>query len=390
MNLDTRTIMVMFSILNLMFAGLLELAGLRAGNILGIRQWAFANLCLSLGFGLAYFVNIHTPSHNWAIVFGAMLVAANVGLQFAGIQAFRDVRSDWRISSLFVVVVFFLNLWFAVLHSDNNARSIANSILLAIGYAACARALMINSEPSLKIAYWFTGISFVVLVVALLVRAMGIWLSPLENHALYENSPLNSLSFFVGCIVQLCVTCGFILMLNFRLIEDIQKTASRDVLTGAFNRRRLEEEAERQWAHCSRTGGTLAIMMIDVDNFKSVNDNYGHPAGDEVLRRLALVAQSSIRADDFLARYGGEEFCILLPSTTEKDAFLLAERLRGIYAAAAIEFGGNSIKSTISIGVADLSHVGLEFSSLVAAADQALYRAKQKGRNRVVSHSTMD
>jgi diguanylate cyclase (GGDEF)-like protein len=390
MNLDTRTIMVMFSILNLMFAGLLELAGLRAGNILGIRHWAFANLCFGLGLGLAYFVNIHTPWHNWAIVFGATLVAAGIGLQFTGIQAFKGGRSDWRITSFFVVVVFFQSLWLAVLHPDISARSIANSILFAMGNAACARALFIGSEHPLKIAYGFTGMSFAILVMVLLIRAMVIWSTPSGTYGLYENIPLNSLSFFIGNIVQLCVTCGFILMLNYRLIADIQKTASRDVLTGAFSRRRLEEEADRQWAHCSRTGDTLAIMMIDVDYFKSVNDTYGHPAGDEVLRRLALVAQSSIRADDFLARYGGEEFCILLPSTTEEDALLLAERLRGIYAAATIEFGGNSMKSTISIGVADSTHAGLEFSSLVTAADQALYRAKQEGRNRVVSHSTMD
>jgi len=391
MGLDNRTIMVMFAMLTLMFSGLLALAGLHAGSVSGIRQWAVANLCISLGLGLAYFYNIHTPGHDWALVLGSTLIAAGVSLQFTGIQAFKDNRSNWRIASLIVGVAFFQSIWFAVLHPDINARSIVNSLLFATVYAACARELLISIEPPLKTAYWFTGISFAVLSVVMLVRVMVIWLSYPEVYGLFGNMPLNPMSFFIGCMVQLCVTFGFVLMLDYRLVVDLQKIASRDMLTGALNRYRLEEEAERLWARCSRTGDMLAIMMIDVDHFKSVNDRYGHMAGDEVLRRLAVIAQASIRTDDYFARYGGEEFCVLLPSTTEKEALLLAERLRESYAAMAMtmSFGGETLKSTISIGVADSTQVGLQFSSLVAAADQALYRAKQEGRNRVVSHSAM-
>lgn len=391
MGLDIRTIMVMFSMLALMFAGLLELAGLHAGSIRGVRQWAVANLCIGLGLGLAYFFSsIFIHGYIWAVILGATLVATGISLQFTGIQAFKEERSNWRIVLLIVGAVFCQNVWFGVLHPDISARSIANSLVFAMGYAACARALLISIEPPLKTAYWFTGLSFVALVGVMLVRGMVIWQSPPGTYGLYVNIPLNPLSFFIAGIVQLCVTFGFVLMLNYRLVADIQKLASRDVLTGAFNRRRLEEEAVHQWARYARTGNALAIMMIDVDHFKSINDSYGHPTGDEVLRRLAAIAQTSIRTDDYFARYGGEEFCILLPSTTEQEALVLAERLRASYAAVVMEFSGKTLKSTISIGVADSTHVGQEFSSLVAAADQALYRAKQKGRNRVVSYSTMD
>jgi diguanylate cyclase len=129
--------------------------------------------------------------------------------------------------------------------------------------------------------------------------------------------------------------------------------------------------------------------MIDVDHFKSVNDKFGHPVGDEVLRRLVAVAEHSVRGDDYFARYGGEEFCVLLPTTNEEAASGLAERLRQAYADIKMEFGGKIFHSTISIGVADSLHVGSEFSALIAAADQALYRAKESGRNRVVAFSTL-
>jgi diguanylate cyclase (GGDEF)-like protein len=389
MDLDIRTIMVMFAMLALMFFGLLELAGLHVGNIRGVRQWAVANLCISLGLSFAYLYTYPVAEHHWTMVLGATLIATGISLQLSGIQAFKEERSDFRIVLLIVGVAFFQNVWFGPLHPDINSRAIANSFLFAIVYAACARALLIKIEPPLKTAYWFTGLSFVVLAVLMLVRGLIIWKSPSGSYGLYVNMPLNPLSFFISCMIQLCVTFGFLLMLNYRLIIDLQKIASRDALTGAFNRRRLEEEATRLKARCIRSGETLAVMMIDIDHFKSINDLYGHPVGDEVLRRLANIAQTCIRPDDYFARYGGEEFCILLCSTTENEAWELAERLRQVYAKSTLNIGEKSINITVSIGVADSTLIGLEFTSLVSAADQALYRAKQEGRNQVISYSNL-
>jgi diguanylate cyclase (GGDEF)-like protein len=389
MGLDIRTIMVMIAMMTLMFGVLLELAGLHAGNIRGVRQWAVANLCFSLGLSLAYFYTLPSVGHGWAVVAGATLVGMGIGLQFTGIQAFKETRNYWPVVVLMVGLVFIMNLWFAVIRPDVAARAIANSLVFAIGYAACARALLIRIEPPLRTAYWFTGLCFALLVLVMLARAAMIWISPPGSYWLYADMPVNPTSFFIACIVLLCVTFGFVLMLNYRLFMDIQKLASRDVLTGAFNRRRLQEEAVRQRARWLRTGEPLSIMMIDVDHFKSINDRYGHPIGDEVLRRLVAIAQTSIRPDDHLARYGGEEFCILLPSTTEQAALNVAERLRAHYEAMTIDLADQILNSTISIGVADSTHAGFEFTSLVAAADAALYRAKQQGRNRVVAYSSM-
>ncbi len=392
MGMDIRTIMVMFSMLAFMFFMLfmfLEVAGLHVGSIRGVRQWAVANLCISLGLSLSYFYAYLMPGSNWAIVLGAMLIVSGISLQFTGIQAFKEERSDWRIVLLIICVALFQNVWFGILHPDISARAIANSFLFSIIYAACAHALLIRAEPPLRTAYWFTGLSFAVLAVVMLVRGVVIWRSLPESYGLYVNTPLNPVSFFTACMIQLCVTFGFLLMLNYRLITDLQKIASRDALTGALNRRRLEEEATRLKAHCLRTGDTLAVMMIDIDHFKSINDRYGHPVGDEVPRRLADIGQASIRPDDYFARYGGEEFCILLCSTTENEAWELAERLRRDYAQFTLNVGEKSVNITVSIGVVDSTFIGLEFASLVSAADQALYRAKQAGRNQVVSYSSL-
>ena len=389
MSLDVRTIMVTFAMLAFMFFCLLELAGLHVGNIRGVRQWAVANLCISLGLGFAYLYTNASPGYNWAFVLGATCIATGVSLQFTGIQAFKDKPSDWRIALLFVGIFFFQSIWFGILHPDIHSRSMANSLLFALAYAACARALFIQVEAPLKTAYWFTGFSFLVLAAVMLARGVTIWLAPPENYGLYVNRPLNSFTFIIACLIQFCVTFGFILMLNYRLIADLHNIASRDALTGALNRRRLEDDATRLKARCMRTGETLAIMMIDIDLFKSINDRFGHPVGDEVLRSFADIAQKSIRPEDYFARYGGEEFCMLLTSTTESEAWELAERLRTAYSNFKFEFGKDSLNVTVSIGVADSTSVGLDFSALVLAADQVLYRAKQDGRNRVVSFSSM-
>lgn len=182
---------------------------------------------------------------------------------------------------------------------------------------------------------------------------------------------------------------GFVLMLDYRLVGKLGKLATLDPLTGAFNRRLLEEEASRLQARSTRSGSPMAVMMIDVDRFKDVNDHYGHQVGDRVLQLLAKTIETEIRTGDYFARYGGEEFCILLPSTLEDEAYVLAERLRIAYADRTSLFEGKPLRSTLSIGIADSIDVGTEFNLLLQAADQALYDAKKTGRNKVVRHTEL-
>ncbi len=388
MALDIRTMMVMLSALSVLFSALLMLAGLHDNNTRGVQHWAAGSLCIGLGLGFSYSdMGLDRIS---MLLSGSTLMAVAIGLQFNGIQIFKTGRCNLYIPWLLAGIVFIQSIWFVVFYPDIHARVVANSLAFAIGNAACARALFIRIAQPLRTAYWFTGASFAVVATMFLARAVVIFLAPPDTYSLYAQTPINPATFFIGSMAQMCMAFGFVLMLNYRLATDLQKLASTDMLTGALNRRSLEQEAVRLSARCKRTGDTLALMMIDIDHFKSVNDRFGHPVGDEVLRRLAAVAQKTIRSDDYFARYGGEEFCILLPSTLEKDAWILADRLRQTYACMAMEFGGETLRSTISIGVSDSTHTGVEFDSLIAAADQAMYRAKQQGRNRVMLHSSLN
>jgi diguanylate cyclase (GGDEF)-like protein len=389
MGLDVRTIMVMFAMLAFMFFCLFELAGLRVGRIRGVRQWAVANLCIGLGFSLSYFFGRTTPGHDWAVVIGVTLIATGACLQLTGIQAFKEQPTHWRLVMLFIGVILCQSIWFNVVHPDFHIRAIVNSFFFFFIYAVCARVLLVKTEASLRVSYWFTGVSFAFMAMVMLARGVIITQSPDQSIGLHVNTAINTMPFIIGCLVQFCIAFGLLLMLNHRLIADVYQMASRDALTGTLNRRRIEEDALRLRARCMRTGETLAIMMIDIDFFKTINDRYGHPAGDKVLCSLAEIAQNSIRPDDYFARYGGEEFCMLLTATTEKEAFELAERLRLAFAEFTLTLGKDRINVTVSIGVADSNDIGLVFEDLVKAADQALYRAKQKGRNQVITYSSM-
>lgn len=386
MNLDLRTMILMISALSLLFACLLTLVGLHAGKTRGVRKWAMGSLCI--GFGLAFsYSQFSLPANPWALVWGAVLILMGTGFQFNGIQAFKTGRCNSYIPGAIAGLAFCQGVWFTIIHPDVHSRVIANSLLFFVINAACAHALFIRIDQPLRTAYWFTGSSFAVASIMFLARAIIVFLSPANTYTLYSQVPLNSTSFFIGSMTQMSIVFGFVLMLNYKLTADHQKLASTDTLTGAMNRRSMEQEANRLLTHCARTGESLAIMMIDVDHFKSINDCYGHLVGDEVLKHLTMMTQNSIRNCDYLARYGGEEFCILLPASLEKDAWKLADRLRQNFATTPIELSGKSLSSTISIGIADSKHTGLNLTSLIVAADQAMYRAKRDGRNQVALYS---
>ncbi len=166
--------------------------------------------------------------------------------------------------------------------------------------------------------------------------------------------------------------------------EILREQSIRDPLTNLFNRRFLDESLDRELARARRDGVPLAVLMIDIDHFKRLNDTHGHPAGDEVIRRLGKLLRSGARGGDLPCRYGGEEFLLVLPNITAATAAERAEQWRAAFAGECVRVGERVIQSTISIGVAIFPWHGDCRETLIRAADDALYAAKRAGRNRVV------
>lgn len=176
--------------------------------------------------------------------------------------------------------------------------------------------------------------------------------------------------------------CG-IAIKNAEYVRHISQMAFLDGLTGIFNRRHFEAKICDEVERSIRYGGRWSVIMIDIDHFKRVNDEFGHLLGDEVLRQVGQIFAQHIRKPDILCRYGGEEFAILLPSTRGEAAVAVADKLRRLVEE--YQFPGVPRRVTISAGVADFGAHGSSRDDLVQAADEALYQAKQGGRNRVVA-----
>jgi two-component system cell cycle response regulator len=170
-------------------------------------------------------------------------------------------------------------------------------------------------------------------------------------------------------------------------VQNSIEMAITDALTGLHNRRYMETHLATLAEQASSRGKPLALMMLDIDFFKVINDNYGHDAGDDVLREFAVRIRKSIRGIDLACRYGGEEFVIVMPETDLHVAGMVAERLRRSIAGEtfAVNKGANRIEVTISIGLSTLDRKGEPVADVLKRADTALYRAKHDGRNRVVS-----
>lgn len=159
--------------------------------------------------------------------------------------------------------------------------------------------------------------------------------------------------------------------------------ALTDPLTGLFNRREFMHRMTTELERATRYGHPMVLLLLDLDHFKRVNDNFGHPAGDLLLQNLAQVLRQQLRQGDLVARYGGEEFVALLPETTREAALATAERIRQAVAELVLPVAEAALRVTVSIGCAELAATTTQGEALFAAADRALYRAKAEGRNRV-------
>jgi diguanylate cyclase (GGDEF)-like protein len=164
--------------------------------------------------------------------------------------------------------------------------------------------------------------------------------------------------------------------------EKLAMLSVTDKLTGLLNRGAWENLVIAEFERYCRYGQTTSLVMFDIDHFKKVNDTYGHPAGDEVIKHTAAITKSNLRQSDSPGRYGGEEFGIILPETESKDAFTICERIRESIAKSIVETNVAPIQYTISMGIAQLTAGPESHMEWLQQADEALYKAKEGGRNK--------
>jgi diguanylate cyclase (GGDEF)-like protein len=379
MELDPRTLIVA----SLLTAGLMGAVSLAFATIRGssrfIGRWGLAMLLLAAGLlGLA----LRGAVPDWisialanATILAALVIAhRSLRLFFGG--APRDLLG-WGLT----LALFAYLLVYSALIPSMVARSVAIAVAIAIVMARAAFLLRSRAPAASRLSCRFTEFVFWAAGATALTRAAFTLLAGSEN--LMEPSLLNSATFLAYAAFTMVTTLGVMWMDIETLQAELVHAAQYDSLTNIFNRGTFLAECEREVSRSSRGGAAFSLAIFDLDHFKQVNDRYGHPAGDQVLKAFAEVMRSGIRKYDTVGRYGGEEFALLMPQTGKDTAVRVAERIRQALEARGVNVEVGRIDVTVSAGVATYGADGEVWDSLLSAADTALYEAKNAGRNRV-------
>ncbi len=346
----------------------------------GMAYWALGLLAHTMAYLL---FAMRGQISDWlSVVLGNVLLSSVFALFAEGVFQFQRRRPPrWLLWS----PVFLVPVLFSVLLQWYLARVVAGVLIFVFQSLVVVAAVLQKRKETVGAGQYFLVTGFLLLIAMMLLQGVGVVLHRDEIKSVLSPHWLPSLVFLVSALCTVVVSLGLILMAKERADERNRGLAMRDELTGLINRRSLLEALAQQLAVARRHGQPLALLMIDIDFFKLVNDTHGHLSGDKVLKGVAQAIAARTRAQDLPGRLGGEEFLVILPNTNVQGAVQLAEILRQAVETTKFQsVSGEPIAITISIGVCEQSQfTAPQCDDMVSAADQAMYLAKQNGRNRV-------
>ena len=348
----------------------------------GLQYWAGALLLSAAAHGLLLlYGRIPTVA---SVVLGNVLLSATLAGFLMAVRCFHGLalQAGW---SLLVVLV--VGLLMFVFQNDFASRVVVSGLSLGAQTGWVLWVLLRHQPPRSQgggRGALLLACGMAVIMSTMFLRSGAALFFSLNIASILQGNLVQTLTFMVSFMATLVTSFGFVFMVKECADAANVRLAAQDVLTGAANRRSLMLALERELASAQRQQLPLSILMLDIDHFKRVNDQYGHLAGDQVLRHMVAVVGQRLRPQDLLGRYGGEEFLLLLPHTDEQGAQQLAWQLCEAVQATPCDWRGQSIAVTTSIGVASYRPgMSADWEALLQAADKALYRAKDNGRNRV-------
>lgn len=374
--IEPRTLAFIISVLTALSA--LILLAMRqsfSATVRGVNSWTIG-IWIFLICSLLF--NFRGQLHPlFSVVLANLLLIISLLLMISGLLHYHGRRLRHHgLIGIATVVFTTVIVWFTLIQPNFQFRlvfvaGILAFILAGLGYLA------LHGRP-VTTGRVVTGAAFLLGAVTCFLRALSVTLNFDRPNTFFDLSSLQvlylgafSVTFFIG-------TLGFILMINERLREILQYNAEHDELSAALTRRAFFEKTEAELSNSRKSGKPVSVLILDLDNFKQINDAYGHHFGDQVIVDFCDTVRSVLRPNDVLGRYGGEEFVVLLPETDSGAAIKIAERIR-----TALHRPRNLPPYTASVGVATTPTEVENTDSLLIRADKALYRAKGQGRDRI-------
>ena len=311
---------------------------------------------------------------------GTMLVFA-AGLAAMGIKEFYNEPVKWRGTALITGLTFAGMALFLFGYDSETMRVVIYSTGQSLPLALTLKLLMSKHDGRVSPGARLAGMVTIIILTIYTARAVSKLFGG-EVSFSHFNAP-QSIMILALMFLSMAWNFGFLLMAIDRLRNEVADLALLDDLTGVGNRRQLLQRLTEECARSNRSSQPFALLVVDLDNFKMINDTHGHAAGDACLQHFTLMAQTRLRPGDLLARTGGDEFCIMLPASTLREGAMIARRIVEVCREDAAGCAGTEVPLSVSIGIAQWTReIGILPDRLIAAADHALYVAKKEGRDR--------
>ncbi len=343
-------------------------------SIQGLTEWNWSVILLTLALPL-YLFRGYIPDFMSIVVANTFVLVCFMMMNM-GTRKFSGSAPRYKRSAvaLYIAVYVLWFVWFTYMQPSINMRAAGLSLFTLVAtmdqLMIAAKKLARSPGRSMLIA------ALLGLIITRIIRLMSMLLGYDQPANILDTTPSQLIFLAAPAVMIPLATVSYIMLASEKLNSELEFMIQHDDLTGCLNKKAIMRELEREAIRANRYQHALSIMVIDIDDFKNINDVYGHLAGDKVLVDFTQKTKESIRKIDLLGRFGGDEFVVVMPQITAQQALLLADRL---HEAAALS---RPIPWTVSIGVSEWRGVGDTLDDLFARADQSLYTSKQLGKNR--------
>ncbi|MBS1801614.1 MAG: GGDEF domain-containing protein [Acidobacteria bacterium] len=382
--MDTTTLVLANGLLFALYAGVMLVNARIVGGTRGAMWFAGANLLRGASMLLVGVEWMDLTPARYAAAISAMFAVVGALMLH---QAFADLLERGElmrgVQVALVVAMAAGSTLMILFPSLEFLLGVMLCGVLSLQFAVIALLVFRFSGEGVGPAGWLTGLALLFYAFMLMLRA--VLSTKFGIKTLNISAPIIPV-WLMACIVTSAATAfGFMSLSTAKLRVELLWRAQVDELTGLLNRWALKRMVMREIERCRRRKSSLAVIMIDLDGLKRVNDTTGHSSGDVMLQAVAGVLHEAVREQDSVARMGGDEFCVLLSETSLDEAIIVAERLREEIQGLIVNYRGETVRTGASLGVASSDVCGLGWQLLMDSSDSALYRAKRDGRNRVVA-----